>query len=153
MACASGDNQTFSLAGDTNALFASIALKKPLLTDWHDHLGYVSKDTLLRYGKYAFKDLDIDLTDKLESENQSSLPCKLYIFGKHHHSPFLSRQRWRENPLELVHSDLYESNVTSHGGGKHVLTFTDDTTNHGMIYVLPNKSASTILKAFKEYQA
>ena len=26
-------------------------------------------------------------------------------------------------------------------------------TNHGMIYILPNKNSATVLKAFKEYQA
>ena len=52
-----------------------------------------------------------------------------------------------------MHSDLCESNVTSIGGGKHILTFTDDHTNHGVIYILPNKNSSTVLNAFKEYQA
>jgi hypothetical protein len=52
-----------------------------------------------------------------------------------------------------VHSDLAEANVTSLGGGKYVLTFTDDATNHGIVFILTNKNASTVLKAFKEYQA
>jgi len=81
------------------------------------------------------------------------LPCEPCIYGKQHCNPFLSRNRRRGAPLELVHSDLCESNVISIRGGKHVLTFTNDMTNHGMIYILPNKNSATILKAFKEYQA
>ena len=143
-----------SPAGDLNALFASVASKSLTLTDLHERLAHVSKDTLLQYGQSAFEDLDLtDLIDKSKYENQSSLPCKPCIFGKHHCSPFPPRRRRRGKPLELVHSDLCESDVTSHGGGKHVLTFTDDCTSHGMVYVLPNKSAPTVLKAFKEYQA
>ena len=142
-----------SPAEDANALFASVAPRKPSLTDWHDRLGHVSKNTLLKYGKSAFEDFDFDHIDTDKSSPESSEPCKPCIFGKHHRSPFPSRNRRREKPLELVHSDLSESNVISLGGGKHVLTFTDDATNHGMIYILPNKSATTILNAFKEYQA
>jgi hypothetical protein len=42
---------------------------------------------------------------------------------------------------------------TSLGGGKYVLTSTDDATNHEIVFILANKNASTVLKAFKEYQA
>jgi transposase InsO family protein len=136
---------------DADALFASVAPKKLSLTDWHERLVHVSKDTLLRYGKSAFEDFNIDLVDKSISEDQ--LPCEPCIYGKQHRNPFPSRDRRRGAPLELVHSDLCESNVISIGGGKHVLTFTDDMTNHGTIYILPNKNSATILKAFKEYQA
>ena len=56
-------------------------------------------------------------------------------------------------PLELVHSDLAEANVPSIGGGKYVLTFKDDATSHGIVFILANKQPSTVLKAFKGYQA
>lgn len=150
--CIWGESRESSVE-DVNSMFASVMSKKLSMTDWHERLAHVSKDTLLRYGKSAFEDFHIDLVDKSESEDQSNMPCKPCIFGKHHRSPFRSRSRRRGNPLESVHTDLCESNVTSLGGGKHVLTFTDDCTNHGMVYILQNKSAITVLKAFKEYQA
>ena len=53
----------------------------------------------------------------------------------------------------MIHSDLAEANVISIGGGKYVLTFTDDATDHGTIFILANKKSSTVLNAFKEYQA
>src|SRR5271170_2394131 len=68
------------------------------------------------------------------------------------------------NPFRLATDDvgnLSNSYIQIYGsrmsnrlvGGKHVLTFTDDHTNHGIVYVLKNKSSSTILDTFKEYQA
>ena len=132
-----------------NALFAGVSSKKPSLKDWHERLCHVSMDTLLKFGESAIEDLDLDLDDA----NVDQEICKPCIHGKQHHNPFPSRDRRRGAPLELVHSDLCESNVISIGGGKHVLTFTDDMTNHGMIYILPNKNSATVLKAFKEYQA
>jgi hypothetical protein len=75
------------------------------------------------------------------------------MLGKHARTPFLPRTERQGKRLELVHSDLAEANVTSLGGGKYVLTFTDDATNHGIVFILANKNALTVLKAFKEYQA
>ena len=81
------------------------------------------------------------------------MPCASCVLGKHARTPFQPRSERRANPLDFVHSDLAEANVTSLGGGKYVLTFTDDATNHGTIFILANKKASTVLSAFKEYQA
>ena len=52
-----------------------------------------------------------------------------------------------------MHSDLAEANILSLGGGRYVLTFTDDATAQGNVFILSNKNASTVLNAFKEYQA
>jgi transposase InsO family protein len=81
------------------------------------------------------------------------MPCASCVLGKHARTPFPARTEHRENSLELVHSDLAEANVTSLGGGKYVLTFTDDATNHGTVFILANKNALTVLNAFEEYQA
>ena len=134
--------------GGVNALFAGVAPKKLSLTDWHERLGHVSKDTLVKFGDSAIEDLNLGPVDSNPVD-----PCKPCIHGKQHRLPFPSRTGRRGKPLELVHSDLCESNVESIGGGKHVLTFTDDHTNYGMVYILENKSSSTVLNAFKEYQA
>jgi Reverse transcriptase (RNA-dependent DNA polymerase)/Integrase core domain len=75
------------------------------------------------------------------------------MHGKQPRQPFHSLGKRRDKPLELVHSDLSESNVTSLGGGKHVLTFVDDRARHCRAYILSNKTPATVLKAFKEYQA
>jgi transposase InsO family protein len=144
-------SQTPRVPHNADALFAGAAPKKLSLTDWHERLGHVSKDTLAKFGDSAIEDLHLGLVENI-SEDQAH-PCKPCIHGKQHRLPFPSRTGRRGKPLELVYSDLCESNVESIGGGKHVLTFTDDHTNHGMVYILKNKSSSTVLNAFKEYQA
>ena len=75
------------------------------------------------------------------------------MYGKQPRQPFHSLGKRRDKPLELIHSDLSEPNVISLGGGKYPLTFVDDHTRHCRVYVLANKHPSTVLKAFKEYQA
>ena len=67
--------------------------------------------------------------------------------------PFLPVTERRSKPLELVHSDLCESHVVSIGGGRYALTFTDDCTRYGRVFILSNKKASTVLTAFKDFQA
>ena len=138
-------------SNNANALFAGVAPKKLSVTDWHERLAHVSKDTLIKFGESAIEDLDLGIDEKSSDDQQQ--PCKSCIHGKQHRKPFPSRNRRRGKPLELVHSDLCEANVTSIGGGKQVLTFTDDHANHSMAYILPDKNASTVLNAFKEYQA
>ena len=142
-----------SIEGDANAMFASIAPKKVSLTDWHERLGHVSKNTILKFGGSAIEDLDLDPAEREDEEHQT--PCEPCALGKHARTPFKPRtaSEWRKNTLELVHSDLAEANVQSLGGGKYALTFKDDATSHGTVFILANKNAATVLKAFKEYQA
>ena len=148
--CVWGDGGTL-MNGGASALFAGIAPRKISLTDLHERLGHVSKNTLLKFGEQSISDLHLDPRERTREEHQS--PCQACVLGKHARSPFPPRTERRENPLELVHSDMAEANVMSIGGGKYVLTFTDDATNHAFVYVLPNKNASTVLNAFKAYQA
>ena len=105
---------------------------------------------LLKFGE-TIEDLDIDPEDCEDKEHQ--MPCESYVHHKHARSPFKPRTKWQKNALELVHSDLVEANITSIGGGKYILTFKDDATSHGMVFILANKQPSTVLKAFKGYQA
>jgi transposase InsO family protein len=134
---------------DVKALFAGV-VKKLSLTNLHERLGHISKNTLLKYGELAIEGLYLDPANTC---NEDLTLCAFYVLGKHAHSPFPSCQNRRVYPLELVHSDLAESNIKSVRGGKYVLTFMDDATNHTSIYVLPNISSLIVLQAFKEYQA
>src|SRR5213075_3104727 len=132
------------------ALFAGITPKKVSLTDLHERLAHVSKNTLLKFGD-SIEDLHLDPAYANDEEHQT--PCQSCILGKHARTPFHPRTERRKNPLELVHSDLAEANILSLGKGKFVITFTDDATNYGVINILPNKNAMTVLNAFKEFQA
>jgi transposase InsO family protein len=120
------------------------------IKDWHERLGHVSKDALIKYGPTAFSDLDLpDVQHNAHDEHQ----CEACIYGKHHRLPFNNPQERRNKPLELVHSDLAECNIESLGGGKYVLTFIDDCTRYCRTYILPNKTPAKVLAAFKEYKA
>lgn len=122
------------------------AKSKLTLDDWHERLGHVSKDTLLKLGDAAIEDLDIKFCDHANDGNQPE-PC---TYGKQHRALFKSVSNRCSGPLERVDSKLCESHVVSMGGGKFVLTFTYNATNYGR---LPNKNASKVLAAFKDYQA
>jgi hypothetical protein len=73
-----------------NALFAGVPIsKKHSLRDWHEHLGHVSTDTLLKFGESAIEDLDLGLVDSKPIDQELGKPC---IHGKHHRSLPVSRQ-------------------------------------------------------------
>ena len=138
---------------DTIAFFASaFTAKSTSLEDWHQRLAHVSKDTLVKFGDNTFADLTISACEGDHGSTHHCRPCEV---GKQHRLPFHSvpTEKRRSKPLELVHSDLCESHIISLGGGRYVLTFTDDYTRHCRVYILSNKLSSTVLATFKEYQA
>ncbi|KAA0056351.1 gag/pol protein [Cucumis melo var. makuwa] len=57
-----------------------------------------------------------------------------------------------KTPLELVHSDLYgPMNVKARGGYEYFISFIDDYSRYGHVYLIQNKSNS--FEMFKEYKA
>jgi len=84
-----GEGASIDGDGDANALFASIALRKVSLTDWHERLGHVSKNTILKYGESAIEDLHLDPAERDDEEHQT--PCESCVLGKHARTPFKSR--------------------------------------------------------------
>ncbi|KAA0043112.1 gag/pol protein [Cucumis melo var. makuwa] len=57
-----------------------------------------------------------------------------------------------KTPLELVHSDLCEPmNVIARGGNEYFISFIDDYSRYGHVYLIQNKSDS--FEKFKEYKA
>ena len=75
------------------------------------------------------------------------------MHDKQPHQSFHSLGKHRDKSIELIHSDLNESNIISFDEEKHILIFVDDRACHCRVYILSNKTSSTILKVFKEYQA
>lgn len=142
---------TMGAGSDVDAFHAAIKAKKPTLTDWHERLPHVSKNTLLQHGENAIAEFHVDVEEERSKDHQT--PCESCVIGKHPRSLFPARTEWRQNALELVHSDPAEANVPSLRGGKYVLTFTDDATALGNVFILANKNTSIVLNAFKEYQA
>ena len=54
--------------------------------------------------------------------------------------------------LEIIHTDVYGSmNVEVRGGYRYFLTFTDDLSRYGYIYLMKHKSKT--FEKFKEFQS
>jgi hypothetical protein len=66
-------------------------------------------------------------------------------------APFTGESERASDMLELVHTDVCGpmSSVTR-GGFQYVITFTDDFSRYGYIYLMWHKSKS--FKKFKEFQ-
>ncbi|KAL4016333.1 hypothetical protein IC575_023981 [Cucumis melo] len=66
--------------------------------------------------------------------------------------PFTGKGHRAKEPLELVHSDLCgPMNVKARGGFEYFITFTDDYSRYGYVYLMQHKSEA--LEKFKEYKA
>ncbi|KAA0040448.1 gag/pol protein [Cucumis melo var. makuwa] len=71
--------------------------------------------------------------------------------GKMTKRPFTGKGHRAKEPLELVHSDLCgPMNVKARGGFEYFITFTDDYSRYGYVYLMQHKSEA--LEKFKEYK-
>ena len=56
------------------------------------------------------------------------------------------------NLLEIIHTDVCDPmSVEARGGYRYFLTFTDDLSRYGYIYLMKHKSK--IIERFKEFQS
>jgi len=100
------------------------------------HLNYSAVKSLVRrkliYGVNISK-------QELNSEPPTCESCKL---GKSHRASFPPSLRGRaEKPLNLVHTDLWgPAPVTSLGGNRYMMTFTDDNLRWIWVYFLEHKN-------------
>jgi transposase InsO family protein len=115
---------------------------------WHRRLGHIGKDALERAirGKLA---------DGLLIDSDAPLPlhCEPCIVGKHHHNPFPAKASHRATRLlERIHSDLHEVPVPTASGYCYWITFIDDWSRYGWIWLLKKKSNTfEAFEAFKAY--
>jgi transposase InsO family protein len=81
------------------------------------------------------------------------LHCEPCIVGKHHRDPFPAKASHRATRLlERIHSDLHEVPVATASGYRYWITFIDDWSRYGWIWLLKKKSdAFEAFKAFKAY--
>ncbi|XP_077217878.1 uncharacterized protein LOC143852380 [Tasmannia lanceolata] len=79
--------------------------------------------------------------------------CERCALGKHQRDSFLVVKAWRAlNPLQLVHSDLFEPmQTTSIGGNRYFLTFIDDYSRKTWVYFLKEKSE--VFECFKIFRS
>lgn len=75
--------------------------------------------------------------------------CPVCIQAKHAKKPFRSIEKIREEPLELVHTDLIGPVEMSVGKHRYLLTIIDDHSRK--IFMYPLESKAEVLKIFKNF--
>ena len=124
-----------------------ISRKCPMINDvsdgylWHCRLGYINKNRiniLIREG--ILKDNDCE----------SLLIYESCLLGKMSKPPFTEKSEWAIDVLDFVHTDVCGSMSTSaRGGHQYFITFTNDLSKYGYVYLIKNKSES--FEIFKQF--
>ncbi|KAL0455123.1 UNVERIFIED_CONTAM: Retrovirus-related Pol polyprotein from transposon RE2 [Sesamum latifolium] len=109
---------------------------------WHARLGHISKDRIRRL--VDSKSLEIDDLDHLPT-------CESCLKGKMTKKPFVGQTAIANDLLDLVHTDVCGPlSIPARGGFFYFITFTDDHSWYGYIYLVRYKSEA--FGRFKEYR-
>ncbi|KAL8091512.1 hypothetical protein AgCh_033945 [Apium graveolens] len=110
---------------------------------WHLRLGHINLRRIQR--------LVVD--GPLSSLAVEPFPvCESCLEGKMTNRPFKAKGNRAKQLLELVHSDLCgPMNIQARGGYEYLVTFIDDYSRYGYVYLLHRKSEC--FDKFKEYKA
>ena len=108
---------------------------------WHGRLGHVNYDTLRRL-------INMECLPKFQIDPNHK--CEICVESKLTRTSFQSIERSSE-PLELIHSDIYDLKfIQTRGGKKYFLTLIDDCTRYCYVYLLRSKDeASEMFQYFK----
>ena len=110
---------------------------------WHLRLGHISLDRINRLVKDGpLRDLRV-----------GTLPiCESCLEGKMTKRPFSAKGTRAKEPLQLVHSDVCGPlNVQARGGYEYFISFIDDYSRYGYIYLMRRKSET--FEKFKEFRS
>ena len=99
---------------------------------WHCRLGHI--------GVKRMKKLHADgLLESLDYESFDT--CKPCLMGKMTKTPFSGTMERATDLLEIIHTDVCgPMSVDARGGYHYFLTFTDDLSRYGYIYLMKHKS-------------
>ena len=122
------------------SLFTSFNISNNDVNIWHARLGHIGQQRMDRLAKEG-------LLGQIEKVNLST--CENYLAGKMARKPFGKGTR-AELPLQLIHSDICgPMNVRARHGGVYFITFIDDYTRFGHVYLISHKSEA--LECFRKY--
>ena len=104
---------------------------------WHCRLGHI--------GVKRMKKLHSDgLLESLDT-------CEPCLMGKMTRTPVSGSMERATDLLEIIHSDVCgPMSVSARGGYRYFVTFTDDLSRYGYIYLMKHKSET--FEKFKEFQ-
>ena len=108
---------------------------------WHCRLGHI--------GVKRMKKLHADgLLESLDYESLGT--CEPCLMGKMTKTPFSGSMERATDLLEIIHTDVCgPMNVEAPGGYRYFLTFTDDLSRYGYIYLMKHKYET--FEKFKEF--
>ena len=110
---------------------------------WHLKHGHIGQERIKRLMR---DDLLTDLKDVHFPQSESCLEGKLTKRS------FGAKGNRAKELLELVHTDVCgPMNVKARGGSEYYVTFIDDYSRFGYIYIMQHKSET--FEKFKEYHA
>jgi len=108
---------------------------------WHCRLGHINEERLKK----------LIALDALSFDYESFGTCRSCLLGKMTRSPFSGKGTRASDLLGLVHTDVCGPlSVTARGGYNYFITFTDDFSRYGIVYLMRNKSEA--FEKFKEFQ-
>ena len=89
----------------------------------------------------------------LESLDYESFDtCEPCLMGKLTKTPFSGTMERANDLLEIIHTDVCgPKRVDARGGYRYFLTFTDDLSRYGHMYLMKRKSET--FEKFKEFQS
>ena len=109
---------------------------------WHHRLGHINEKRIKKLHEDGLLgQVDWESLDRCES-------C---LLGKMAKAPFYKSNERATELLALIHTDVCGPFKTSaRGGYLYFITFTDDFSRYGFVYLMKHKSES--LEKFKEFQ-
>ena len=109
---------------------------------WHCRLGHINKNRINRLAQEGI----------LEVGDCESLPtCESCLLGKMTKSSFNEKDERANKLLGLIHSDVCgPMSSSARGGYFYFITFTDDLSRYGYVYLMKHKSES--FKIFKLFR-
>jgi hypothetical protein len=102
-------------------------------------------------GVKHMKKLHLDgLLELLDYESFET--CEPCLMGKMTRTPFFGSMERAIDLLEIIHTDVCgPMSVSAHGGYHYFVTFTNDLSRYGYIYLMKHKSET--FEKFKEFQS
>jgi hypothetical protein len=130
-----------------DAPICNISAKRPRLNDlsptymWHCRLGHISENRMKKLHSNGVLTL---------FDFESYETCESCLHGKMTKAPFTGLPERALDLLELIHTDVFgPMSTTTRGGFQYFISFTDDFSRYGYVYLVKHKSES--LEKFKEF--
>ena len=110
---------------------------------WHCRFGHICVKRMKKLHKDGF-------SESLGYESFNA--CEPCLLGKMTKTAFSGTMERATDLLEIIHTDVYRPmSIKARGGYRYFLTFTDDLSRYGYIYLMKHKSET--FEKFKEFQS